>query len=318
MISLRNILSRFHIVVANFEQDGNYSMLQYQCRYRKGTIASGPPEEITAQDKIEHSIPLLLYVSGYGVICKPAEQATQIVGESSKFISTHQKNGTICFVRKSQISLLLERLGSSLLHTGCVGNDLDVISLGKEYYNSQINVKSLFCLGTMGSQLSLQLYKKIKLPILITVLGTLLLNFAVGGAVEKKCIENHALLMMLQHAKGRQDELTKQGQDMLNELSSGINSGFAYLSDCIGSAVPDSVILNNLTVQPPVKRIEEGKPFHVETHKVVIKGESINASDISLFVSRLKNMNDVRDLKISSVGQSRDGQTLHFVIEIEV
>ena len=105
---------------------------------------------------------------------------------------------------------------------------------------------------------------------------------------------------------------------MMKEFAVGLNSGFALLSDRIGAALPGPVILRNLAIQPPVKRLEEGKPFKVEASKVVVKGESADAAGISLFATRLKGIYGVRDLKISSVGQNRDGQSLNFVIEIEL
>ena len=318
MISLKSILSYYHVAVASYEHGGDYSVLLYRCRYRSGEITSGPPEVITKRDKFINSTPLLLYVCGYGVISKPAEQASQIVSDRETFISTPQSNGTVCFVRRLQIEQLLERTGNSLLNVACIGVDADAISLGRDYYISHVRLKNLLRLDTTGLQLSAQLYKKAQLPVLIAVLGILLINFAVGGAVEKKYNENRALLITLQNAKGRQDELSKQEQDMLKELGTGIHTGFAYLSDCIGSAVPESVTLHSLSVQPPVRRMEEGKPFSVEANKIIIKGSSTDAAGVSLFVSQLNEIERVRNLKISSMEQNREGQSLNFVIEVEV
>ena len=318
MIGLKEILSHYHIVVANYDSGGGYSMLLYPCRYKRGSVLSDPPEVITEQRPFNHSVPLLLYVCGYGVIHKPALQAAQILADQEKFLSTLQNDGTVCFVRRSQIGPLLEWLGNSLLHIGCVSNEHDIVSLGKEYYTSHVNVKALLRADTVGSQLSVQLYKKAKLPVLIAILGMLLVNFAISGAVEKKYNEGGALLIALQNAKGRQDERSKQEHDMLRELDRGVRLGFAYLSDCIGSAVPESVVLHNLSIQPPVRRIEEGRPFHIALSKIVIKGETMNATEVSLFVSRLRGIERAREVKIISVEQSREGQAVRFVIEIEV
>ena len=318
MISLKNILLHYNVVIVNYERGGGYSALSYRGRYKSGEVIYSHPEIITERDKFSNSFPLLLYVCGYGVINKPEEQASQIVSDGETFISTLQSNGTVCFVRRSQIEPLLERTGNSLLNIACVGVDVDAVSLGRDFYLSHVNLRNMLRLDALGAQLSTQLYKKAQLPVLMAVLGVLLINFAIGGTVDKKYNENSALLITLQNAKGRQDELSKQEQDMLKEIARGINSGFAYLSDCIGLAVPESVILHNLSIQPPIRRIEEGKPYNIEMYKIIIKGNSTDAAGISLFVSQLKEIERVRNLKISSVEQNREGQSLNFIIEVEV
>ena len=318
MFCLRDILPRFNVVVANYESSESFTIVVYQGCYKRGEVEFSLPEIKTEPDKSWDSFPLLLYICGYGVINKSTEQAYQVVSDNERFMYTLKSNGTVCFVRKSQIEPLLEKLGNSLLYTECIDKDEDILSLSKNYYLSKINLKNLLRPDAVGSQLSIRLYEKIKLLVLITVLVMLLINFAASGSINKRYSETHALLTMLRSEKGRQDEVSKQEQGMLIEFNSGINSGFAYLSDCIGAAVPDSIILQSLVIQPPAKRIEEGKPFKVEASKIIIKGESVRAADISLFVLQLKNINKIRDLIISSVEQNRDGEALGFVIELEL
>lgn len=318
MIRLKRILSRFNIVVADYGDSKDCRLLLYECRCKKGEIEVGPPQEKSEPDKSWDTAPVLLYVCGYGVISKPAGQAEQIVADKEKFISSQQGDNSVCFVRKSQVGPLFDKLEKTLLHVECVNNDTDILTRGKEYYVSEVSWKNLAHPDAMGARLSAQLYKKAKLFVLVVVLGILSVNFAVRGTIDKKYAEGHALLSALQNEKGRQNELSKQEQEMMKEFAVGISSGFALLSDRIGAALPDPVILRNLAIQPPVKRLEEGKPFKVEASKIVIKGESADAAGISLFATRLKGIDGVRDLKISSVGQNRDGQSLNFVIEMEL
>ena len=318
MIRLKQIISRFDVVVADYGDSKVCRLLLYECRCKKGKIEVGSPQEKSKPDKSWDTVPVLLYIGGYGVISKPAGQAEQIVADKEKFISSKQGDGVVCFVRRSQVGPLLDKLEKSLLHVECVSSDIDILACAKKYYDSAVNWKNLVRPDSMGARLSAQLYKKAKMIVLIVVLGMLSVNFVVRGTIDRKYAEGHALLGALQNEKGRQNELSKQEQDMMKEFAVGINSGFALLSDRIGAAVPGPVILRNLAIQPPVKRIEEGKSFKVEASKVVIKGESADAAGISLFASRLKDIEGVCGLKISSVEQSRDGQSLNFVIEMEL
>lgn len=318
MIRLKQIISRFNVVVADYGDSNDCRLLLYECRCKKGEIEAGPLQERSEPDKFRDTVPVLLYIGGYGVISKPAGQAEQIVADKERFISSHQEDGSVCFVRKSQVVPLLDKLEKTLLHVECVNNGADILTRGKEYYASAVSWKNLAHPDPMGARLSAQLYKKAKLFVLVVVLGMLSVNFAVRGTIDKKYAEGHALLGALQNEKGRQNELSKQEQDMMKEFAVGISSGFALLGDRIGAALPDPVILRNLAIQPPVKRLEEGKPLKVEASKVVVKGESANAAGISLFATRLKGIDGVRDLKISSVEQNRDGQSLNFVIEMEL
>ena len=318
MIRLKQIIPRFNVVVADYGDSKDCRLLLYECRCKKGEIEVGPLQERSEPDKSWDTAPVLLYVCGYGVIGKPAGQAEQIVADKEKFISSQQGDGSVCFVRKSQVGPLLDKLEKTLLHVECVNSDINILACAKKYYASAVSWKNLVRPDSMGARLSAQLYKKAKLFVLVVVLGMLSVNFAVRGTIDKKYAEGHALLGALQNEKGRQNELSKQEQDMMKEFAVGISSGFALLSDRIGAALPGPVILRNLAIQPPVKRLEEGKPFKVEASKVVVKGESADAAGISLFATRLKGIDGVRDLKISSVGQNRDGQSLNFVIEIEL
>lgn len=318
MIRLKQIISRFNVVVADYGDSKDCRLHLYECHCKKGEIVVGSPQEKSEPDKSWDTAPVLLYICGYGVISKSVGQAEQIVADKERFISSQQGDGSVCFVRRSQVGPLLDKLEKSLLHVECVNNDADVIARGKEGFDSAVNWKNLVRPDSMGARLSAQLYRKAKLVVLIVVLGMLSVNFVVRGTIDQKYAEGHALLGALQNEKGRQNELSKQEQDMMKEFAVGLNSGFALLSDRIGAAVPGAVILRNLTIQPPVKRIEEGKPFKVEASKAVVKGESADAAGVSLFASRLKDIEGVRDLKISSVEQSRDGQSLNFVIEMEL
>lgn len=318
MIRLKQIISRFNVVVADYGDSKDCRLHLYECHCKKGEIVVGSPQEKSEPDKSWDTAPVLLYIRGYGVISKSVGQAEQIVADKERFISSQQGDGSVCFVRRSQVGPLLDKLEKSLLHVECVNNDADVIARGKEGFDSAVNWKNLVRPDSMGARLSAQLYRKAKLVVLIVVLGMLSVNFVVRGTIDQKYAEGHALLGALQNEKGRQNELSKQEQDMMKEFAVGISSGFALLSDRIGAAVPSPVILRNLAIQPPLKRIEEGKPFKVEVSKVVIKGESADAAGVSLFASRLKDIEGVRDLKISSVEQNRDGQSLNFVIEMEL
>lgn len=318
MIRLTRILSRFDVAVADYSDRQDYRYTRYRCRFKNDGVEAIPAGENAAPETPRSSLPLLLYVRGYGVIDKPARQADQVIADKGKFLFSDRQDGTVCFVRRSQIGPLLEKEGKNLLHVECVREDTDVVAACRECYASCVTWKNVLRTDTLGERLAHRLYQKVRLFVPMIVLGALSVNFAVRGPVDEKYAENHALLVALQKEKGRRNELSKQERELLGTFSTGICSGFARLGDRIGRSVPESLVLRQLSVQPLAKPLETGKPLRLETSVVRIKGLSWDASGISLFAARLRDIEGVRGVKIASMEKTRDGKSLDFIIEMEL
>lgn len=318
MISLKHILPYFNLVVADYITGEDYHPTCYRCHSRKGRIEVLPTTEEGSKHSCQKPYPTLLYVCGYGVLTKQKEQIDKIITDKNKFLFSQQQNGSISFVKKSQIDSLSEKFHTPLLGLGCAKDPSEAIELGKKEYEDTLRFRKLFRLDKTGDLLAALIYERMKWPVLIIALILVAINFIVRGPLEKKYNENHALLVVMQKEKGRKKDLSEQQKELLQEFSSGIHARFASLADKVAQCVPEHILLHELSIQPLSQPLEEREALRIEPFTLLVRGDSPQTSDISRFVSNLREIEEVNELKIISVEQSRDGRLLNFEIKIKL
>ena len=318
MISLKHILPYFNLVVADYITGEDYHPTCYRCHFRKGRIEVLPTTEEGSKHSRQKPYPTLLYVCGYGVLTKQKEQIDKIITDKNKFLFSQQQDGSISFVKKSQIDSLSEKFHTPLLGLGCAKDPSEAIELGKKKYEDTLRFRKLFRLDKTGDLLAALIYERMKWPVLIIALILVAINFIVRGPLEKKYNENHALLVVMQKEKGRKKDLSEQQKELLQEFSSGIHARFASLADKVAQCVPEHILLHELSIQPLSQPLEEREALRIEPFTLLVRGDSPQTSDISRFVSNLREIEEVNELKIISVEQSRDGRLLNFEIKIKL
>ena len=318
MISLKHILPYFNLVVADYITGEDYHPTCYRCHFRKGRIEVLPTTEEGSKHSRQKPYPTLLYVCGYGVLTKQKEQIDKIITDKNKFLFSPQPDGSISCVKKSQIDSLSEKFHTPLLGLGCAKDPSEAIELGKKEYEDTLRFRKLFRLDKTGDLLAALIYERMKWPILIIALILVAINFIVRGPLEKKYNENHALLVVMQKEKGRKKDLSEQQKELLQEFSSGIHARFASLADKVAQCVPEHILLHELSIQPLSQPLEEREALRIEPFTLLVRGDSPQTSDISRFVSNLREIEEVNELKIISVEQSRDGRLLNFEIKIKL
>lgn len=318
MISLKHILPYFNLVVADYITGEDYHPTCYRCHFRKGRIEVLPTTEEGSKHSRQKPYLTLLYVCGYGVLTKQKEQIDKIITDKNKFLFSQQQDGSISFVKKSQIDSLSEKFHTPLLGLGCAKDPSEAIELGKKEYEDTLRFRKLFRLDKTGDLLAALIYERMKWPVLIIALILVAINFIVHGPLEKKYNENHALLVVMQKEKGRKKDLSEQQKELLQEFSSGIHARFASLADKVAQCVPEHILLHELSIQPLSQPLEEREALRIEPFTLLVRGDSPQTSDISRFVSNLREIEEVNELKIISVEQSRDGRLLNFEIKIKL
>lgn len=318
MISLKHILPYFNLVVADYITGEDYHPTCYRCYFRKGRIEVLPTTEEGSKHSRQKPYPTLLYVCGYGVLTKQKGQIDKIISDKNKFLFSQQQDGSISFVKRSQIDSLSEKFHTPLLGLGCAKDPSEAIELGKKEYEDTLRFRKLFRLDKTGDLLATLIYERMKWPVLIIALILVAINFIVRGPLEKKYNENHALLVVMQKEKGRKKDLSEQQKELLQEFSSGIHARFASLADKVAQCVPEHILLHELSIQPLSQPLEERKALRIEPFTLLVRGDSPQTSDISRFVSNLREIEGVNELKIISVEQSRDERLLNFEIKIKL
>jgi|GEM_PF-3792217 len=318
MISLKHILPYFNLVVADYITGEDYHPTYYRCHFRKGRIEVLPTTEEGSKHSRQKPYPTLLYVCGYGVLTKQKEQIDKIITDKNKFLFSQQQDGSISFVKRSQVDSLSEKFHTPLLGLGCAKNPSAAIELGKKEYEETLRFRKLFRLDKTGDLLAALIYERMKWPVLIIALILVAINFIVRGPLEKKYNENHALLVVMQKEKSRKKDLSEQQKELLQEFSSGIHARFASLADKVAQCVPEHILLHELSIQPLSQPLEEREALRIEPFTLLVRGDSPQTSDISRLVSNLREIEGVTDLKIMSVEQSRDERLLNFEIKIKL
>ncbi len=318
MISLKHILPYFNLVVADYITGEDYHPTCYRCHFRKGHIEVLPTTKEGSKHSRQKPYPTLLYVCGYGVLTKQKEQIDKIISDKNKFLFSQQQDGSISFVKRSQVDSLSEKFHTPLLGLGCAKDPSAAIELGKKEYEETLRFRKLFRLDKTGDLLAALIYERMKWPVLIIALILVAINFIVRGPLEKKYNENHALLVVMQKEKGRKKDLSEQQKELLQEFSSGIHARFASLADKVAQCVPEHILLHELSIQPLSQPLEEREALRIEPFTLLVRGDSPQTSDISRFVSNLREIEGVNELKIISVEQSRDGRLLNFEIKIKL
>ena len=318
MISLKHILPYFNLVVADYITGEDYHPTYYRCHFRKGRIEVLPTTEEGSKHSRQKPYPTLLYVCGYGVLTKQKEQIDKIITDKNKFLFSQQQDGSISFVKRSQVDSLSEKFHTPLLGLGCAKNPSAAIELGKKEYEETLRFRKLFRLDKTGDLLAALIYERMKWPVLIIALILVAINFIVRGPLEKKYNENHALLVVMQKEKSRKKDLSAQQKALLQEFSSGIHARFASLADKVAQCVPEHILLHELSIQPLSQPLEEREALRIEPFTLLVRGDSPQTSDISRLVSNLREIEGVTDLKIMSVEQSRDERLLNFEIKIKL
>lgn len=114
---------------------------------------------------------------------------------------------------------------------------------------------------------------------------------------------------------------------LLNDINSkkrlvedSVNSKVSITSfyfDEIGESIPTTIVLNSLSYQPILKRIEDQKEIMLKTNFISIKGESTNADRFTNWLSKLEEMEWIESVKISVYGKSKIGTSFNLEIQIQ-
>ncbi len=140
-----------------------------------------------------------------------------------------------------------------------------------------------------------QLHKVLMMAIPGILLVLLLINTLVffnansQNAVLKEASAGKQLMYKTYTEKKKQYDQRKAIIDQLNSA----NSHFAFISDQVGGAVPSGIILTDMSVFPYV---EKGRVKQFEREKLVIKGESNNATVFGRFIDKVERLSFVEDI----------------------
>ena len=80
------------------------------------------------------------------------------------------------------------------------------------------------------------------------------------------------------------------------------NSKSSFFLDQIANSVPNTVLLNELTLQPLLKPLRSEKPIEQDLKTILIKGETSNSDDFSPWITTIENISWIKSVETMEYG----------------
>ncbi len=327
---LHNILNRVNVLTADYSTADSYSLHLTECRRRVGGVECGDDgEEIAdladARKKLA-ACPVVVVVSGYGVITRQVDTSADIVAKvtaaDGDFRWTRHGND-ISFMREEQLKPLtdaLAEINAKVAEVQCAAAiDMQVVKDAVDrYYAEQVNFKTLLKPSAAGSAMAQYAASRLKLPVLGLILLALMINTMVSPGVRAEYETANVKLQALRRTIGQADDVTRRQQELIREYDRTLPMRISFLCDRLAAAVPEGITLRSLAVQPPLRSIENGKKTTFAQDVVEITGEASGAGDVSDYIARLNGLGIATQVRLASMEQDGESGLFGFKIEIEL
>lgn len=271
---------------------------------------------------------LIVVVSGNGVIAKQRETSEVIIAkvtaDEQTFLLSNNRNGMVSFIRKEQLNSLAESLkgdGIEYIVIKCCPldeQDDEIRYLVDNFYQINVNLKSILRPSVISNGLALQVVRKIRMPVLCLMLTLLAVNAIVRSNLEKKHSVVEAQYKILQNATQTKENTNQQYNELLSKYSKRTQHKYGWMCDRIASVSPQRITLTMLSVQPLLKQLEQSKQPVVAENKLVVQGVSLSADDVSIFVSDLEKLDIFDKIKLSQIERKDKDVLFSFKIDIEL
>lgn len=325
---IRRLYGKLNIVVVRYADAENYDCRTM--RYvRKGDELEMEPGNDAPGNRSKAACPAILLVCGYGVITKECREgdgiAERITSRPGDFIwSGSGENGAISFIRREQIAKAIEELGSKEIKpiavVCCTAGEAEDEVFIREAAAAcgNITLRNILKPGDAGSVLSMYLFRKLRMSVLAAMLALLVVNVLVDRCIGDRYSAANTELMALRRKIGRAQDESKLLSQTIAGFGHTLPYGYAAISDAIGAAVPPSVTLTHLDIQPLRKKLETGKRPDIILGEVVIRGEAARSEDVSAFVEALNDTWISGAVKLSSVERNKEGTMSLFQINMKL
>ena len=264
--------------------------------------------------------PVLISVSGYGVVTKPAED-TAIVGKVTSepetfawsFSDEREDSGSISFVRREQV----EPLGQRLAENGIPFMDIrygraaadpeqEALRQAERFYRDTLKWRTLLRPTPEGRMVAKAAERRLRLPVLGLMLLLLVVNTFASGSLRERRAQQRSVLSARE----------KRRRAAVAAFSHRLPYRHAPLLDRAASHVPLSVTLTSLAVQPLSKTLEEGKDPVFASETLSIRGVTNDASAVSELMTGLRSEPPLHEARLEGLKQNRESGATEFKITV--
>lgn len=273
--------------------------------------------------------PVLISVSGYGVVTKPIED-TAIVGKVTSdpetfawsFSDEREDSGSISFVRREQVEPLLENLSgkgvpiADLRYASAAESPEREARRQAEGFYRNLSWRTLLRSSLESRMAAKAAERRLRLPVLGVMLLLLVVNTLVSGSLQERRAQLRTVLSAREKKMERSQERTAGRTAIIADFTRRLPYRHALLLDRAASHVPPSVTLTSLAVQPMLKTLEEGHDPVCAYGFLTIRGRTQDAGSVSALMGGLKSEPLLREARLEGLEQNRESGETEFKIAV--
>lgn len=314
------ILNQVTVLIICLRREEHPACFLFQGHYRHQVLVTDhwsegiPLQELCTRIK---NTPLLLVITGYGVISKECGDGTgvesRIVGNNEflwSYVSENESVKQLTFVRRTQITPLLEILKAKK----CLVAETRIEQQKDNESLLDMAVKQSHFVLT-GNQIAAFMAIKLRLPLLLLLLLLLGINVPINRSLLKKCSRQQQEYARLQGIVAERRSWSEKTEHLFREFRESEDWQPCLLADRIASLVPETLVLEGLVVNPLKKQPEELKPLQMQRN-VLVEGYSAETAGITVFTRRLADYNPSWEVQLISLNRSEEKDVFKFKIMI--
>lgn len=265
--------------------------------------------------------PTIVLVCGSGVISKSYDKDKTIIQRvkvnESLYYSFDDEQKMISFVKREQVNGEIAKFSKVLYIKTC--NKVDDLVINEtiaEFYKKTFTIHNLLQYQEDSKIILAHLIKKVEIPLLISVLVILLLNFFVNAHFSE--LNNSQQMELMNNKKTIQDTdvQLKDIQKLKAENTPVRSMDASILIDLLATQIPDGITVSHFAVDPLKRKVETQKTLNIEKNTIILKGETLSANEITILTNNIANLDFTKNVKIRNIAQKQDVAILEFEIEI--
>lgn len=321
------ILNKVNLISLHFFGDSTCRISRYFIRKNGNDTELVLTDDTGKFDLLKSKYPLLIIVSGYGVIAKAKNDSNnqeiieQVKQDEDSFIY-NEDGDCFLFARKSLIEGPLTKISpDQVVFPIELYNANDIIPEDKlkDFANSFLCRNTSwrnFCKPSAVSDVVMEwLYKRWRLHLLVVTFILLTLSRCLQSGLTK---EYESLNFQVEKLKRDSDIEKSHLQDVKHETAQFGNNRIwplSYICDCIAASVPEQVALKSLAVFPAELSRTKLPSFD---ECIIIEGSSTMHDSILDFVSSIEKYQFSNDVVLDFIRQEKKKDVFSFKISIKI
>ena len=330
---LQRLVGPSTVLCVRFEEADRYAMRLFVLGYDRSDFRILRECADPGADALKKECsgrPVLISVSGYGVVTKPAEDTAIVEKVTSdpetfawSFSDERKDLGSISFVRREQVEPLGQRLAANGIPVmdirygpAAADPEQEALRQAERFYRDTLKWRTLLRSTPEGRMVAKAAERRLRLPVLGLILLLLVVNTFASGSLRERRAQQRTVLSAREKKQDASQARSEQRRAAVAEFSRRLPYRHALLLDRVASHVPPAVTLSVLAVQPLSKTLEEGKDPVFVSETLSIRGVTNDASAVSELMTGLRSELPLREARLEGLEQNRESGATEFKITV--